>query len=66
MFVVSEHTPSGWMPTRTNDIKDVYDIVLGITGRESEAVRAEEFASDMGFGGQYIATWWKLECVKEA
>jgi len=65
MFVISEHTPSGYKPTRTNNIRDVYDIVLNITNDEKQAARAVDIASDMGLGGQYVFNKFKVECERE-
>ena len=67
MFIISENNPLGYASkqTRTNNIRDIYDIVLNITGNEKEAQWATETASDMGFGGQYERSRYKLECVGE-
>ena len=67
MFIISEDNPSGYTAkqTKTNNIRDIYDIVLNITGSEKEAQWALETAGDMGFGGQYIRARYKLECVRE-
>ena len=55
MFIISEANPLGYsaMQTKTDNIRDIYDIVLNITNDEEEALWALETASDMGFGGQY-------------
>lgn len=67
MFIISEANPSGYATrqTKTNNVRDIYDIVLNITQSEKEARWAIEAASDMGFGGQYERARYKLECVKE-
>lgn len=67
MFVISEANPSGYAArrTKTNNIRDIYDIVLNITGSESEAEWAVETSGDMGFGGQIERTRYSLECVRE-
>lgn len=67
MFVISEANPSGYAArrTKTNNIRDIYDIVLNITGSESEAKWAVETAGDMGFGGQHERARYLLECVRE-
>lgn len=67
MFVISETNPSGYvaMQTKINNIRDIYDIVLNITGSEDEAKWATETAGDMGIGGQYERSRYKLECTKE-
>ena len=66
MFIISESNPSGYaaMQTKTNNIRDIYDIILNITGNEKEALWAMETAADMGFGGQYERNRYKLECVR--
>lgn len=67
MFIISEANPLGYtkMQTRTNNIRDIYDIVLNITNDEKEARWALETASDMGFGGQYERRGYLLKCVRE-
>lgn len=67
MFIISESNPLGYAArqTKTNNIRDIYDIVLNITGSENEAKWALETAGDMGFGGQYERSRYKLECVRE-
>lgn len=67
MFIISEANPLGYtkMQTKTNNIRDIYDIVLNITNNEKEALWALKTAADMGFGGQYERARYKLECVKE-
>ena len=67
MFIISEDNPLGYASkqTKTNNIRDIYDIVLNITGNQKEAQWALETAGDMGFGGQYERSRYKLECVRE-
>ena len=67
MFIISEANPLGYakMQTKTNNIRDIYDIVLNITNDETEAQWALETAGDMGFGGQYQRPRYLLECVME-
>lgn len=67
MFIISEANPSGYAAarTKTNNIRDIYDIVLNITNDEKEAQWALETASEMGFGGQYERRRYLLECVRE-
>ena len=40
MFIISESNPLGYakMQTKTNNIRDIYDIILNITGDEKEAI----------------------------
>lgn len=66
MFIISKVNASGYRAeqTITNNIRDIYDIVLNITGDEKEALYAMELASDMGFGGQYERHGYFLECVR--
>ena len=68
MFIISEANPSGYVAkqTKTNNIRDIYDIVLNITNNEKEALWAMETAGDIGFGGQYERARYKLECVRES
>ena len=67
MFIISEDNPLGYlaMQTKTDNIRDIYDIVLNITNDEEEALWALEAASDMGFGGQYERNKYKLERTRE-
>lgn len=67
MFIISEANPSGYakMQTKTNNIRDIYDIVLNITNDEKEALWAWETAGEMGFGGQIERARYLLECVRE-
>lgn len=67
MFIISESNPLGYSKgqIKTNNIRDIYDIVLNITGSKREAKWAIETAGDMGLGGQYERSRYKLECVKE-
>ena len=67
MFIISESNPSEYAAarTKTNNIRDIYDIILNITNDEKEAEWAMEAAADMGFGGQYIRFKYMLECVRE-
>lgn len=67
MFIISEANPLGYlaMQTKTDNIRDIYDIVLNITNDEEEALWALKTASDMRFGGQYERNRYKLECTRE-
>ena len=67
MFIISEANPSGYRAaqTMTNNIRDIYGIVLNITGSEKEALWAMETASDMGFGGQCERSGYFMECVRD-
>jgi hypothetical protein len=67
MFIISEANPLGYIKaqTKTNNIRDIYDIVLDITNNEKEALWAIVTASEMGFGGQCIRGRYKLDRVRE-
>lgn len=69
MFVISDLTRAALNQTSTNNIRDIYDIVLGITGSESLAERAAHVASDMRFDDQHYfgnkTALFKIECRKE-
>ena len=67
MFIISESNPLEYikMQMKINNIRDIYDIVLNITGDKKEAKWAIETASNMGFGGQYERKMYTLECMKE-
>lgn len=67
MFIISEANPLGYAKTqtKTNNIRDIYDIVPNITNDEDGASWILETADDMGFGGQYERARYKIECIKE-
>lgn len=62
MFIVSE--ANAVMRTETNNIRDIYDIVLNITNDETEAKWATETAGMMSFGEQAKRNKYKLECIR--
>ena len=65
MFILKDMTKS-YEVYKLNDVKDIYDIVLGIEyGDEKKAQRVCEAACDMGFGGIYQAGRIRLECVRD-
>lgn len=65
MFILKDMTKS-YEVYKLNDVKDIYDIVLGIEyGDEKKAQRVYEAACDMGFGGIYQAGRIRLECVRD-
>lgn len=66
MFVISDLTRNATLnQMSTNNIRDIYDIVLGITGSESLAERAIQVASDMCFDDIHYFSEFKIECRKE-
>lgn len=65
MFIISEKNPNGYIATRTNNIRDIYDIVLNLTNNEKEALWALETAGDMYFDDHYERAEYKLECIRD-
>lgn len=67
MFVVTDC--SNGRPTystKTNDIKDLGDIILGITGSQKIANQAMKDAGDMHFGDTKIANpYYIIDCVQD-
>ena len=64
MFILKDMTKS-YEVYKLNDVKDIYDIVLGIEDwNEKKAQKAYEAACDMGFGGIYEVGRIRLECVR--
>lgn len=61
MFIITEK--SG-IKTETNDIHDVNDIILGITGNEAEALRIGAIAAYMVWGASYSTENYTIKCVK--
>lgn len=66
MFIISETNVSGYtaMRTETNNIRDIYDIVLNVTNDDTEAKLATETAGIMSFGEQVERSKYKLECIR--
>ena len=63
MFIVYDRE---MRPTTTNDIKDVGEIVLTITGKEFAADYARRAAGYMALGEWYERDGIRIECVSEA
>lgn len=65
MFILKDMTKSHEV-YKLNDVKDIYDIVLGIEDEnDKKAQKAYEAACDMGFGGIYQVGKIRLECVRK-
>ena len=66
MFVLTDYTTNARRMYTVNDVKDIGDIILGITGDEEVAKRAVKDAGDMYFGDVIIGNpYYVLECIKE-
>lgn len=56
----------GWSRiTDLNDVKDLNDIVVGITGNSEEGAKAEAIAGRMNFGDMFIGTDYRIKCYME-
>jgi len=67
MFLLTDYTSKPAKIYKKNDIKDVADIVIGITGCEEEGYKVETFCGDMHFGDSHISRCgYTIDCVKEA
>lgn len=64
MFRITDYTKATPVRMLTNNVSDIRDIVIGITGRESDGAKAEMVAGDMGFGGIYTDIWYRIECER--
>lgn len=65
MFIVTQFTAGRPVIYRMNDVKDIRDLVLGITGSEVEADRAYRRVCDMGFGGIFLSNKYAVECARD-
>lgn len=66
MFVVTDCTRKPPYRMNSSDVKDVQDIVLGISGSEEIADAALRHASEMHFGDSYVfSPYFILDCIKE-
>lgn len=70
MFVIRElflnyvvKGPEYIKETRTNNIRDVYDIVLNMTNSTQRATQAMYYASNMSFGDFYDFGDFMMYCV---
>lgn len=66
MFLITDCTRDCVTRTVTNDIKDLRDIILNITGDEYIADRAMKDAGRMSFGDALIANpYYIIDCVRD-
>ena len=63
MFIIKDAKTK--QTTKTNDIRDSFDIIIGITGNESEALRVYAIMSNMLFGDKFSNTKYSVECVRD-
>ena len=70
MFIVTnysmkQHIPMKYRTNKLNDIKDLIDMIIGITGDEQKGIEAGVIASNMKFGDIHSARSYRIECVRE-
>ena len=66
MFVLTDYTVKPPYIYNKNDIKDVADIVIGITGDEKEGDKIAMFCGDMHFGDTSISRLgYVINCVRD-
>lgn len=66
MFILTDCTAYPRRKYTLNDIKDIGDVVLGMTGDENIAKRAMNDAGILTFGDAIIANpYYIIECVQE-
>lgn len=63
MFLVIDMTEMPSSTTRLNDIKDVRDVVVGITGSVEDGNAAYDAASNMRFGDKFCQPFFEIHCV---
>lgn len=67
MFVITDCTVSPARKTISHDVKDVRDIIVGITGNEEIADKAYKDVGDMHWGDVLIANpYYIIDCVNES
>lgn len=62
MFRIVEPHSECRRTTNTNNIRDIYDIVMNITNSKLLAGQAAYYASNMAFGDMYDFGAFMLEC----
>lgn len=72
MFKVVEKKTDDGVTTKQeyelNDIKDIWDLVVGITGDRTEAKRAMLIAANMRWGDEFysgVYSSYYIECVRK-
>ena len=50
---------------KVNDVKDVGDIVIGVTGKTEEGEKAERIAGLMNFGDTFISQEYFIGCYSD-
>lgn len=66
MFLVTDLTDARNITTQSNDIKDVGDIIIGITGDPDAGSGIQAIAGHMQFGDEFVSrSRFKVCCVKE-
>lgn len=66
MFVLIDYTVKPPYIYNKNDIKDVADIVVDITGNEKEGDKVVMFCEDMRFGDTHISRLgYVIDCVRD-
>lgn len=63
MFIIKDIKTK--QTVKTNDIRDSFDIIIGITGNESEALRVYAIMSNMLFDDKFSNTKYSVECVRD-
>ncbi len=63
MFLVTDLTGQFPQETTTGDVKDVADVIIGITGDEREGERVEAIIGQMKFGDEFLCpSRFKILC----
>jgi hypothetical protein len=65
MFIITGYTTATPYRVGVTHLRDVGDIVVGITGKEEDRLKAIIIASEMGNGGIYTANWYRIERVEK-
>ena len=67
MFLVTDLTNTLPITAMVNDIKDIGDIIIGITGDTDTGNSVQVIAGHMGFGDEFISqSHFTIHCITEA
>lgn len=66
MFIITDNTKTTPYVYESNDIKDVGDIIIGITGMQEEGRQAQRICSNMAFGDRFATSrGYEIECKQK-
>ena len=66
MFLLTDCTVTPTKTVKLNDIRDIGDVIIGISNDEERAKKAMTHAGDMHFGDSYMVNpIFILDCVQD-